>query len=60
MDTRSNNKSLLTKVRTEIGRKTFAFFGARLFNKLPDDIKIENFVLTFRTNCKNVDFDFDF
>lgn len=58
-NTRGNHKSLiLPKVRTESGRKSFAFLGAKIFNKLPNEVKIVNSIMTFKTNCKNVDFDF--
>ena len=41
----------LPKVRTECGRKRFAFQGAQGFNKLPDDLKTEQSLLNF----KNID-----
>ena len=41
-NTRGNNKNLvLPKVRRESGRKTFAFYGAKIFNSLSNDMKTE-------------------
>ena len=41
-ETRGNNLNLvLPKVRTEAGRKTFAFQGTLIYNKLPTDLKEE-------------------
>ena len=42
MNTRNNNKSVvIPKVRTEAGRKTFSFQGAKVFNNLPNNLQTE-------------------
>ena len=59
INTRKNNKSVvLPKVRTETGRKTFAFQGAKIFNNLPDDLQTEISLLKFKASSKNTNFDF--
>ena len=41
-NTRGNNVNLsLPKVKTEAGRKRFAYQGTIIFNKLPNDLKTE-------------------
>ena len=57
--TRSNTKNIsLPKIRSEAGSKSFAFKGAQIFNKLPDEMKTEKSILKFKTLCKNFDFNF--
>ena len=54
-----NTKNIvLPKVKTETGKKVFAFQRANIFNKLTDDMKTETSILRFKTFCKNVNFDF--
>ena len=48
----------LPKIRTESGKKTFAYQGAILFNKLPSDLKTEKSLLRFKSGCKVFNFDF--
>ena len=48
-NTRGNNSLLkIPKVRTEVGRKTFAFQGARRFNQLDASAGNETSILKFR------------
>ena len=48
-NTRGNNSLLkIPKVRTEVGRKTFAFQGARRFNQLDASARNETSILKFR------------
>ena len=57
--TRANNMNVaLPKIRTEYGKKTFAYQGAILFNKLPSDLKTEKSLLRFKSGCKVFKFDF--
>lgn len=57
--TRGNNKNIaIPKIRTEAGKKTFAYQGAIIFNKLSDDLKTEQSLLRFKHNCNNFNFDF--
>ena len=57
--TRANNTNIvLPKIRTETGRKTFAYQGAIIFNKLPNELKTEKSLLRFRSSCKDFNFDF--
>ncbi len=49
VNTRGNNKILVfPKVRTETGRKTFSFQGAKVFNNLQDYLKSETSYLRFK------------
>ena len=57
--TRANNMNIaLPKIRTESEKKTFAYQGAILFNKLPSDLKTEKSLLRFKSGCKVFNFDF--
>jgi len=57
--TRGNDHSLLLpKVKSEVGRKTFGFLGAKIFNKLPNNMKTKSSIVTFKTACKYFKFDF--
>ena len=57
--TRANNINIaLPKIKTESGRKTFAYQGAILFNKLPSDLKTEQSLLRFKSGCKSLNFNF--
>ena len=57
--TRGNKLSpLLPQVRSEAGRKTFAFQGAKMFNKVPNRLKNETSILKFKSYCKDFNFDF--
>ena len=57
--TRGNEHSLLLpRVKSEAGRKTFAFQGVKIFNKVPNKLKSETSVLKFKSNCKDFNFDF--
>lgn len=48
-DTRGNNSSLvLPPIRTETGKRMFAFQGAQIFNKLPKDIRDEESLVRFK------------
>ena len=59
VNTRGNNKNLVVpKVRTETGRKTFSFQGAKVFNNLPDYLKIETSILRFKAHIKNINLNF--
>jgi hypothetical protein len=54
-NTRGNNVDLhLPKVKTEAGRKRFAYQGAIIFNKLPSDLKTEQSILFFKNTCKGI------
>ena len=57
--TRANTKNIiLPKVKSETGKKAFSFQGAKVFNKLTDEMKTETSILRFKTFCKNFNFDF--
>ena len=57
--TRGNDHSLLLlKVKSEAGRKTFGFLGAKIFNKLPNNMKTGSSIVKFKTACKDFNFDF--
>ena len=45
---------VLPKVKSETGKKAFAFQGANIFNKLTDDMKTETSILRFKTFCKKI------
>ena len=58
-NTRGNNVNLsLPKVKTEAGRKRFAYQGTIIFNKLPNDLKTEQSLLRFKYTCKSINLDF--
>ena len=57
--TRATNMNIaLPKIKTESGRKTFAYQGAILFNKLSSDLKTEQSLLRFKSGCKSFNFNF--
>ena len=57
--TRGYDQSLLlSKVKSEAGRKTLAYLGAKIFNKLPSNMKTESPIVKFKTACKDFNFDF--
>ena len=59
VNTRKNNKSvIIPKVRTEIGRKTFSFQGAKIFNSLPNSLQTEKSFLPFKATSKDANLDF--
>ena len=56
-DTRGNGSRLiLPKVKTEVGRKTFAFQGALIFNGLPASIRDERYFVTSKRKIKSLSF----
>ena len=56
-DTRGNGSRLiLPKVKTEAGRKTFAFQGTLIFNGLPTDIRNESYFVNFKRKIDTVHF----
>ena len=56
-DTRGNGSRLiLPKVKTEAGRKAFAFQGALIFNGLPTDIRNESHFINFKRKIETVNF----
>ena len=48
----------LPNVKSEAGRKTFGFLGAKIFNKLLNNMKTESSIVKFKTACKDFNFDF--
>ena len=59
VNTRKNNKSvIIPKVRTETGRKTFSFQGAKIFNSLPNSLQTEKSFLRFKVTSKDANLDF--
>ena len=55
---RHDHSLLLPKVKSEAGRKAFEFLGAKIFNKLPNNMKTESSIVNFKTACKDFNFDF--
>ena len=56
--TRANAKTIvLPKVKSETGKETFSFQGAKVFNKLTNEMKTETSILRFKTLCKKFNFD---
>ena len=56
--TRGNNSLLmLPRVRTEAGRKTFAFYGAHIFNRLPKELRNEGSLFIFKRKIKLISLD---
>ena len=54
ISTRGNgNKLKLPRVRSENGRKMFAFVGAKIYNSLSTDLTSENYYKVFRSKEKN-------
>ena len=52
-NTRGNGLNLvLPKVKTESGKKTFAFQGTTLYNKLTRELKEERSLLLFKSKLK--------
>ena len=52
-NTRGSRLNLvLPKVKTESGKKTFAFQGAKLYNKLTRELKEERSMLLFKSKVK--------
>ena len=50
--TRANTKNIvLPKVKSEAGKKAFSFQGAKVFNKLTDEMKTETSILRFKDLC---------
>ena len=47
---------MLPKVRTEAGRKTFAFQGALNFNGLPTDLMNESYFVNFKRKIDTLSF----
>ena len=59
MNTRGNNKSVvMPKVKSENGKKTFMFQGAKVFNMIPNDMHDSQSLLSFKSRCNDIDFDF--
>ena len=54
----NENSLLLRRVKSEAGRKTFAFQGSKIFNKVPNRLKKETSILKFKSYCKDFNFDF--
>ena len=54
---RNDHSLLLPKVKSEAGRRTFAFLDARTLNKLPSNMKNESSIVKFKTACKYFNFD---
>ena len=51
--TRGNNSLLsLPTVRTEAGRKSFEFYGALVYNKLPKELRDQKSLATFKRKVK--------
>ena len=48
----------MPRVKSEAGRKTFAFKGVKIFNKVPNSLKSETSILMFKSYSKDVNFDF--
>ena len=56
-ETRGNRSRLvLPKVKTEAGRKTFAFQGALIFNGLPTDLMNEPYFINFKRKIDTLSF----
>ena len=57
--TRGKNKILvIPKAKSENGKKTFMFQGAKVFNMIPSEIQDSQSLLSFKSTCKDFDFDF--
>ena len=57
--TRGNDHSLLLpKGKSKAGRETFGFLGAKIFNKLPKNMKTDSSIVKFKTSCKDFNFHF--
>ena len=58
-NTRGNNRILtLPKVKSENGRKSFEFSGAKLFNNLPTDLCNEQSLVIFKNRLKTLNLRF--
>ena len=56
-DTRGNGSRLvLSKFKTESGRKTFAFHGAMIFNGLPTNLMNEPYFVNFKRKIDTLSF----
>ncbi len=54
INTRNNGKNVvLPKVKTESGRKSFMFQGAKLFNSIPTILKEELSIIKFRSEVQD-------
>ena len=53
-----NRSVVVPKVRSENGKKTFMFQGAKAFNMIPNKMQDSQSLLYFKSKCKDVDFDF--
>ena len=51
-----NHSLLLPKAKSEAGRNTFGFLGAKIFNNLPDNMKAESSIVKFKTACRDYKF----
>ena len=57
--TRANAKNVvLPKARSKAGKMTFSFQGAKVFNRLNNEMKTETSILQLKTLCRNFNFDF--
>ena len=55
INTQNNKKNIvLPKVKTESGRKSLMFQGAKLFNLLPTDLKEESSITKFRFKTQDI------
>ena len=51
---RANAKNIvLPEVKSEAGKKAFSIQGAKVFNKLTDEMKTESPIIRFKNLCKN-------
>ena len=58
MNNRGNNKSaVIPKAKSENGKTTFIFQGVKVFN-IPSEIQDSRSLLSFKSRCKDFDFDF--
>ena len=54
-NTRGNHSNLvLPRVKTEFARKSFTFQGAKIFNNLPDELKLETSILRFKVGLNGL------
>ena len=49
----NDHSLLLPTVKSEAGMETFGFLGAKIFNKLPNNMKTESSIVYFKTACKD-------
>ena len=50
--TRSGNTIKQYKIRLEVVREGFLYRGIQLFNRIPDDLKMEDSMVKFKRNVK--------